>query len=81
MVTRIADRRLYDNIKFGWAQDPEDPERMMLVATDMDNEEMHLFPMQLSKATQLCQLGIQTAAGQKIDVVGANEMPRGPMAS
>lgn len=79
MVSRIGGGQvLYDNMKYGWAINPDEDDdgRILMVCTDTDNEEVHLFPMPVKMMDQFFQMGKQTSAKIKIEVAGANEMPR-----
>lgn len=76
MVTRIGDNIIYDNFKMGAAKNETDSDSIYLVFTDTDNEELHMFPVSISKIEQYFNLVRQTVAGQKVEI--ATEMPRGP---
>jgi len=65
----------YDNVGMGWAKNPNEDDSVYLVFTDKDNEEVHLVPVAISKLEQFFQLGRQTIAGQKIEVVTADRGP------
>lgn len=79
MVTRLGEGQfMYDNLNMGFAKNENDPDSIIVVMTDKDNEEVHLFPVALSKFEQWVNLGRQTAAGQQIEVAGAGDMPRPP---
>jgi hypothetical protein len=77
MVTRVGDRLVYDNIKMGAAKNEAEPEEIYLIFTDKDNEEMHMVPVSISKLEQYFNLVRQTAAGQKIEIASASDLPRG----
>lgn len=74
MVTRMGDQLLYENLRLGVTKEEGDNERIFLAFTDTDNEETHLFPINLNKVEQYVNLIRQTAAGQKIEI--ATELPK-----
>lgn len=73
MVTRNGNEFFYDDVRIGWAKNPKDDQTIFLVATDVDNEEIHAFPVPLTQLEQFFNMARQTAAGQKIEIVGAND--------
>lgn len=75
MVTRAGEQLFYENVKLGWAKNEEDSTTIMLAVTDVDNEEVHLFPISVERFEQFISLGRQTVAGKKIEV--ATQMPQG----
>lgn len=77
MKTIIGEQIIYDNFGMGAAKNEEDEETIYLAFTDKDNEEVHMFKVAISNLEQYFTLVKQTAAGQKIEVVGADRMPRG----
>lgn len=77
MKTIIGEQIVYDNFTMGAVKNPEDNEQVYIVFTDKDNEQVHMFTVAIDKLEQFFQLIRQTAAGQKIEVVGADRMPRG----
>lgn len=78
MVTRLGDQLIYDNLKMGFAKNESDPEAIYIVMTDQDNEEVHLFPIAVTKFDQWVNLGKQTVAGKKVEIASPMDMPRGP---
>lgn len=77
MVTKIGDQILLDNLKLGAINNPDDPETVYMAFTDVDNEETYTVPIAVNKLDQYFTLLKQTAAGQRIEVAGADQMPRG----
>lgn len=77
MVTRQGSMFIYANARAGAAKDEEHDGQIYITFTDPDNEEIHLFPMPISKIEQYANLLKQTASGQKIEIVGADRGPRG----
>jgi hypothetical protein len=76
MVTRIADQRIYQNFAIGAAKHPNDDRSMYLVFTDKDNEEVHMFDLDLDRLDEYIDLLNQTKHAHKLHVASANEMPK-----
>lgn len=77
MKAIIGNQIIYDNFSMGCAKNEEDDSQIYLAFTDNDNEEIHMFTVGINKLEQFFNLVRQTAAGQAIEVVGADKMPKG----
>jgi len=77
MVTYAGDLIYLDNIGMGCMKNEEDPETVYLAFTDNDNEKTYLMPIHTSKIEQYFNLVKQTAAGQRIEIATADQMPKG----
>lgn len=77
MVTQVGDQTILDNLKMGAVKNNEDPSIVYMAFTDVDNERTYLVPIAAAKIDQYFQLIKQTAAGQQIEVAGADQMPKG----
>jgi hypothetical protein len=75
VVTRTGQEFYYENFKAGWGKHPEHPDLVVLGVTDIDNEEIHLFPMTIQRFEQLAAMGHQTAAGIKIMAGVPSQLP------
>jgi hypothetical protein len=82
MVTRIANKRFYDNVSMGCAKPDEAGAEAVADGTifltfhDNDNDEVHLVPVAEANMEQYIRLIRQTIAGQKIVVPGPGEIPK-----
>lgn len=76
-VTYAGDLIYLENIGMGCMKNEEDPETVYLAFTDHDNEKSYLIPVHESKIEQYFNLIRQTIKGQKIEVVGADALPKG----
>jgi hypothetical protein len=74
--TILGEQIIYDNFAMGAAKNEEDDSTIYLAFTDKDNEEVHMFKVGITKLDQYFNLVKQTAAGQKIEIVGADRMPK-----
>lgn len=78
MVTRLGDHIIYDNLKMGATIMEGEDDKVYLAFTDVDNDETHFFPVALTKVEQYLNLVRQTAMKQKVEIVGADQMPPPP---
>jgi hypothetical protein len=78
MEIRTGNKRIFQNVKVGVAQNPDFQDELMLIFTDQDNETDYMFEMPTDKLEDYFQM-IRDAVGKKsVIIAGANEMPRGP---
>ena len=74
MVTRIGSQFVYEDVRMGAAANQNDPhgETIYLTFSDVDNEEVHLFPIAISKLEQYFNLIRQTSTRTKIEIPGGS---------
>lgn len=76
MVTRMGNQLVYHNFALGTAKHPQDDRAMYIVFTDKDNEETHMFEIDLDDVDGYLDMVRRSKHTHSLHIAGANEMPK-----